>query len=89
MYRPTSSSIPLREQYKDELKARFNQWYANQVAEQLDEIEDPLMTKVKVNTNMSVIKPLHATWLIDVHQQMSSRSDLSKDEFIKEGILKE
>ena len=52
---------------KDELKALFNQWYANQVAEQLDETEDPLMTKVKVNTSMSVIKPLHATWLIDVH----------------------
>ena len=73
--------LSLNKQYKDELKLKYNQWYANQVATQMDESEDPDMLKVKIDTRMSVIKPLHAAWLIEVHQQMSTRSDLILDGF--------
>ena len=80
--------LSLNKQYKDELKLKYNKWYANQVATQLDESEDPDMLMVKIDTHVSVIKPLHAAWLIEVHQQMSTRSDLILDGFKKAGLIK-
>ena len=80
--------LPLNKQYKYELKLKYNQWYANQVTTQLDDSEDPDMLKVQIDTRTSVIKPLHAAWLIEVHQQMSTRSDPIPDGFKTAGLIK-
>ena len=55
---------------------------------QIDDLEDEeQLRKVKVDTRMSVIKPLHAQWIISVHSEMSTKRKLILDGFVKAGIL--
>ena len=80
--------LSLNKEYKNSLKHHFNQWYADQVASQIDDLEDEeQLRKVKVDTRMSVIKPLHAQWIISVHSEMSTKRKLILDGFVKAGIL--
>ena len=80
--------LSLNKEYKNALKNKYNKWYADQVAAQIDDItcEDQITT-VKVDTRMSVIKPLHANLLIDVHQEMSTKKHLILDGWEKAGII--
>ena len=45
------------------------------------------MEDVKVDFRLSVIKPIHAQWLIDVHATMKEKSELIIDGFKKSGIF--
>ena len=80
--------LSLNKEYKNALKNKYNKWYADQVAAQIDDITcEHQITTVKVDTRMSVIKPLHANWLIDVHQEMSAKKHLILDGWEKAGII--
>ena len=79
--------LSLNKEYKNSLKHHFNQWYADQVASQIDLEDEEQLRKVKVDTLMSVIKPLHAQWIISVHSEMSTKRKLILDGFVKAGIL--
>ena len=52
------------------MKRRFTEWYSKCIAVQLDEgkeIED-----VAVQLKLSVLKPLHANWIIDLFNYFTS-----------------
>ena len=51
--------------YKKELKQCFIDWYASKVKKALDKGE-----QVKINLQTSIIKELHAHWMIKAHSEM-------------------
>ena len=57
--------IAVNKPLKDELKARFQSWYANEVKKQLEEVS---VDQVKVDVTTSVIKPKSASWIISAWQ---------------------
>ena len=49
---------------------KFNDWYTEQVSAQLDKgiaIDD-----IDIKLRLSLIKPLHASWLVDLYNHMTS-----------------
>ena len=61
---------------------KFNDWHANQVAIYLAEREDP----PPVDIRMSVLKPLGAKWLVEMHNYIKENSDIIKNGFRGAGI---
>ena len=70
--------------FKTLMKERFAQWYVEQVAGRLHEGVN--MCDVKVDINMSKIKPLHAAWVTKSLQELSKDETLIKKGFDQSGI---
>jgi hypothetical protein len=60
-------------------KNKFNTWYGNQISKQLDEGVE--IDAVDVKLRLSTLKPLHAQWVVDFYNEMTS----SKGKSIIEG----
>ena len=70
--------------YKEKMKAQFEEWYSEKVEAQLK--SGVSIGDVQVNLNLSVIKPVHANWLIHAHQSVAKQPALIRLGFIKSGI---
>jgi hypothetical protein len=57
--------------FKKCLKSRFTSWYAAEVADQV--AKGVPACEVRVGVAMSVVKPLHARWLIDTTKEIQHR----------------
>ena len=66
------------------LRNCFQSWYANKIVVQLHQDVENLEP---VDTRLSLIKPLHAEWLIQLHQYIKSRPDIVINGFRAAGIL--
>ena len=77
---------------KDETKSSFINWYAKEVFTVLDkERADGLHRAAKhfqPDLKLSTLKPVHATWLIDVLSRLSKRPDLIETDWAKAMTLK-
>ena len=51
-------------------KKKFNEWYANQIIQQLDEGKQ--LYEIEVKLRLTTLKPLHAQWLTDLFNLMTS-----------------
>ena len=69
---------------KDELKKRFQTWYALEVQKQLKEVP---VDKVKVDVTASAIKTKSASWIISSWQAIEQRPEIVINGFRKAGIL--
>ena len=49
----------------------YNKWFSNEVATQLNRGVDP--TEVKITSNLSDLKPLHASWIVDLYEHLKKR----------------
>ena len=77
--------VSVNEEFKAAMKANFSRWYANEVKEALDQginIQD-----LKVDLKTTVVKPLHANWLMMSIASLKSKSDIIQRGFEKSGIL--
>jgi hypothetical protein len=72
--------------FKHLMAEQFSNWYASQVASQLGDEEDNV-EMVKVQLQLSVIKPLHAGWLMESISRLSEKHNLVYDAFEKAGIM--
>ena len=52
------------------MKKGLNEWYSNQVSMQLD--EGKALHDIEVQLKLSTLKPLHAQWLVDLFNQMTT-----------------
>eukprot|EP01102_Stenamoeba_stenopodia_P014940 TRINITY_DN5038_c0_g1_i2.p2 TRINITY_DN5038_c0_g1~~TRINITY_DN5038_c0_g1_i2.p2 ORF type:complete len:228 (-),score=31.34 TRINITY_DN5038_c0_g1_i2:144-827(-) len=68
--------------FKDELNDSFNSWYSSQVSRALCNNTVPKA----VDLRMSVVKPLHANWLIKAAKAMSDKKDLIRRAWLKASI---
>ncbi|CAG2215564.1 unnamed protein product [Mytilus edulis] len=70
--------------YKDILRAKFQDWYADEVAKFLKKKRK--LDKFEIDMRLSVIKPLHARWLVKTQKQLETKNDLIRSAFEAAGI---
>ena len=51
-------------------KKKFNEWYNDQIFQQLDEGKD--LEEIDVKVQLTTLKLLHAKWMTELHNHMSS-----------------
>ena len=56
------------------MKAKFQQWYTNEVRKQLETIP---VNQVKVDVSLSVVKGPNANWIISGWQALEQRPDVA------------
>ena len=66
--------VSLNEPVKDEMKKRFQMWYAHQVQQQLQ--EGVPVNQVKVEMPASLMKNQSASWIISTWEVLKSRPEL-------------
>ena len=76
--------ISINKPMKDHSKAKFQQWYANEVSKQLETIP---VNQVKVDVSLSVVKGPSANWIISGWQALEQRPDVAINGFKKSGIF--
>lgn len=77
--------VSVNAQFKREMKDNFSRWYADEVKKGLD--RGVKFQDLKVDLRASIIKPLHANWLILAISKLQSNSDIITRGFEKTGIL--
>ena len=75
-----SSNKPM----KDEMKKRFQVWYAGEIQKQLKNVP---VDQVHVDLTVAVIKDKCTNWIISSWQALQERPDLAINGFRKAGIL--
>lgn len=71
---------------KDILKRRFEEWYAQQVVQQLDENDGDASKLKSVDLGLPMLKELGAKWLIDVADYFAQNPQIVVNGFIRAGI---
>ena len=56
------------------IQNQYNSWFSDQVARQLKSGKDP--TDIKVSSKLSDLKPLHASWRVDLYKHMQGEDEL-------------
>ena len=64
---------------------KYQDWYAEQVVEQLN--KGVAAHDVKVDVRLSTVKPLHANWIIAMYKHMRNSKDLIINGFKKAHIM--
>ena len=75
--------ISINKPVKDDMKKRFQSWYAAEVQKQLKEVP---VDQVKVDVASSPIKTKSAHWIISAWQALTSRPEVAINGFKKTGI---
>lgn len=52
------------------MKDKFTAWYSNEVKQQIESGGDT--TDVNVDLRLTVLKPLHAVWLVDLYNHLTN-----------------
>ena len=74
--------ISINKPFKDEIKKRFQLWYASEIRELLKESKS-----AKVDVSAAAIKHRSATWIISTWRELEGRSSIAVNGFRKAGIL--
>ena len=76
--------ITVNKPAKSFVRDKYNMWYTEQLAKQLNEGKAP--ADVKVSLNLSEIKPLNVKWIYEMYEYLRGRSDLVLNGFESAGI---
>ena len=66
------------------IQNQYNDWFSDQVARQLKSGKDS--TDIKVSSKLSDLKPLHASWIVDLYKHMQGEDELILKGFKEAGI---
>ena len=77
--------VSLNKPMKDEMKKRFQTWYAEEVQKQLQ--DNVPLDQVKVEMPASIMKIKSANWMISSWQALQQRPDVATNGFRKAGRL--
>ena len=80
--------ISVNKPAKDFIKQQFNQWYTDQVMEQLQERDDDLEAAEiqPINMGMPLMKEISAKWLVNMAQYLGDNPQIIVNGFIRSGI---
>ena len=56
-------------------KKKFNEWYTDQIFQQLNEGKD--LEEIDVKLQLTALKPLHAKWMTELYNHMTRRGKAS------------
>ena len=66
---------------------KHNSWLANEMSKQLR--SGKAAADVKVSLKLTVIKPLHAKWIVDLHNTLKDDKEMAINVFRSAGITDE
>ena len=69
---------------KQFLNGKFEKWYADEITKQLKLGKD--IYGVNVKTTLTILKPIHSNWIIDLYDYLRNNSDCIKSSFEQAGI---
>ena len=72
-YQPLDSTVNKR--IKSIIKNCYNSWFSQQVMDQLSTGVSP--TEIKIKQPISIIKPLHAGWIINAYEDLRSEAGIA------------
>lgn len=75
--------VSVNKSAKEYLRRQFQQWYSDQVCNQLNKKE----SVNPVSLQMAVVKPLGAKWLIGLYEYFKSKPDIIINGFKEAGLL--
>lgn len=76
----------VNKRYKDELKSQFQKWYAQQIADKITSKGSDKVEISEISLKTSVIKPLHAKWVIDCHETIAKETKFIVNSFTAVGL---
>ena len=56
---------------KSYLKCRFTEWFSARISDELDSGNE--LENIEIKLHLSVLKPLHAKWLLDLYNYLTSQ----------------
>ena len=69
-------------------KEKFQEWFASQIAAQLEESDHTQQVNShQVDMRLSIMKPLGARWLVELYDNLCSNSSIIVNGFSAAGIL--
>ena len=71
-YQPLDSTVKTHKVYNQKL---LNSWYSQQVMDQLSIGVSP--NEIKIKPPISIIKPLHAGWIINAYEDLRSEDGIA------------
>ena len=77
--------ISINQVAKKFVSHKFNSWYADRVSAQLSNGTSP--ADVQVSLKLSILKPLHAKWIVDTYNHLKEQKDSIIKGFESAGIL--
>ena len=72
----SEDDLTVNREAKQFMKDQFTSWYSAQIQSQLD--SGVVLDDVDVDLRLSVLKPIHATWIVSMYNHLSS-SDMKAD----------
>ena len=72
--------LTVNAQFKKLMREKFISWYAEEIVH-LEDLNEP------VDLRLTLVKPLHASWLMDTMAELMLCKDLVTSGFEKAGIL--
>ncbi len=76
--------VTVNDFFKKKQRSCFSSWYAKKVKEELEAGVD--IQEMKIDLQISLLKPIHANWLMDVILKLKMQEGLIKTGFDKAGI---
>ena len=70
---------------KDHLRRSFQSWYSDEFSKQLQEGKEP--EDIKVDTKLSIMKPLGTRWLTSAYDYLRSQTGIVRGGFSAAGIV--
>ena len=67
------------------IQSRYNKWFSDEVSDQLKSGIVP--TDVKISPTLSVLKPLHARWIVELYQYLCNEVEMIRSGFRAAGII--
>ena len=66
----SEDDLTVNREAKKFMKDQFTSWYSAQIQSQLD--SGMVLDDVDVDLRLSVLKPIHATWIVSMYNHLSS-----------------
>lgn len=76
--------VGFNQDFKQLMKDSFSRWYSEEVREAMD--RGVAINDIKIDLRASIVKPLHANWIISAITTLSGKTDVIKKPFEKIGI---
>ena len=81
-FRPLEISV--NKTAKAFIQNQYNDWFSNEVSVQLKKGTDP--ADIKITSKLSNLKPLHASWIVDLYKHLSDNQEIIVNGFDSTGI---
>ena len=76
--------MTINQSAKSFIAEKYNTWFSGEVTKQLMQGQDPC--DVKVPLQLTVIKPLHAKWILELYNRLKGEKGLIRNGFVAAGI---